>query len=422
MDVKCPNQKSSRGQLGIITCRAGEPFGKKIFSSLKDRFKKEGCVSEGPVEVKTKETHFPNTELKVEIENSVRGMDLYVVQDVENKELDNAQFTEHIPLKNICLPFALPEGVDPEMLVDVRRPYSVDENLRALLTVIDAAKRADAHYVSAVLPVFPYARQDKAISRECITASRIAQEIEDHKADRVLTLDIHNTAISGFFRDIPCENLHSSTLIMDYMKSIADLDNLVVISPDEGSISRANFYAKRLGTKLAMGYKKRDYSRASHVDSLDILGKITREKNDDEKYFALLETLKNEGMGRSDLVKRISEIINTDSEQLDVLFVDDMIATAGSLVKGVEKVAGMGAKNVWFACALPLFTYPAMERIDRLYDDGKIKGVIGTNAVFHHPEEFKKAHPWYHEVAVEKYFADAMFNINHYRSISDLLK
>jgi len=375
--------------------------------------------------LEAEELHFGNTELKTEIMQSVRGMDLYVVQDVENKEYDKAQFRDHIPLHRIDLPFPIPEGVDPNMLVEVQRPYSVDENLRALLTAIDSAKRADAHYVSAVLPTFPYGRQDKAISRECITASRIAQNIEAHKADRVLTLDIHNSAIAGFFRDIPCETLHSSKVIMAYIGEHLDLENLVVVSPDEGGIARANYFAKRLGRKLAMGYKRRDYTKASVVEEFRILGDVVRRHRTlEDQISAIDDVLKDgvPGISPSDALQKIYEILEIKAEGLDVLYIDDMIATAGSLVKGVLKVHELGAKSVWFACALPLFTHPALERIDDLYSRGLLQGVIGTNAVFHHSEEFKKAHPWYHEVPVERYFADAMYNINHYFSISELLK
>ncbi len=422
MNDCCKTKNRSRGQLGILCCTSGEPFGKRIHASLKSRFEEEKCTSELPLLVETKETHFPNTEVKVEIMESIRGLDMYIVQDAENKEYDKSTFMEHLPLKYLNLPFPLPEDIDQNMLVEVRRPYSVDENMRAMFTAIDAAKRADASYVSVVLPVFPYARQDKAISRECITASRMAQAIENYSVNKVLTLDLHNTAIAGFFRDTICENLHSSKIIMEYVKQNLQMDNLVVVSPDEGGIARANYYAKRLGSKLAMGHKRRDYSKASHVEELRILGPVVRRHNTlEEQVKTIDEVISAEGVNPIDALRRISEIIKQKAEGLDVLFVDDMIATGGSLEKGVKKVHELGAKSVWFACALPLFTYPATQKIDDLYIKGLLKGVIGTNAVYHSTEEFKKAHPWYHEVHVEKYFADAMFNVNHFRSISELL-
>ena len=332
-------------------------------------------------------------------------------------------FKDHIPLHHVSLPFPLPEGVDPNQIVEVKRPFSVDENLRALLTAIDSAKKSDAHYVSAVLPVFPYARQDKAISREGITASRVAREIEEHGANMVLTLDIHNTAIAGFFKNIPCENLHSSNVIIAYVQEVLGMENFVTASVDAGGTTRANYYAKRMKTKLAMGYKRRDYTQASFVEQVKILGEVVkRRRTFDEQVSTIDEIVRAEDMDPAEAIKKIKEVLELEPERMNVLFVDDMIATGGSLKGIVARAKEIGAADVWFACALPLFTYPAVERIDELYNEGLLKGVIGTNAIFHHPEEFKKAHPWYHEVAVEKYFADAMFNINHYLSISELLK
>jgi ribose-phosphate pyrophosphokinase len=422
----CPNHKGNRGPLGVLGCRAGEPFSRLLHQALVDRYKESDCMNTGPLLVRAKETHFPNTEVKVEIEDSIRGMDLYIVQDCENKEDPNAMFEEHILLRQLALPFELPAGVDPEMKVSVKRPYSVDENLRAALAAADAARRSDAHYVSMLLPSFPYARQDKSISREGITASKVAEEIEETGVSRVMTLDLHNRAIQGFFRRITCENLHSSKVIMAYARDNLAVDNLVVVSPDEGGIVRANYFAKRMGTKLAMGYKRRDYTQASVVDEFRILGDVVRRHRTlEEQVDAIKKEIAAPIAGSEDAAQRIGNIIRIleiEAQGLDVLFVDDMIATAGSLEKGVKKVRDLGAKSVWFACALPLFTHPAPERIDELYAKGWIQGVIGTNAVFHHTEDFMRQHPWYHEIPVQKYFADAIFNINHYDSISKLLE
>ncbi len=416
----------SRGELGILSCNAGKPFGEQLIKALEDRFEDEQSGNGGPVAVESKEVHFPNTEPKMEIGN-VRGKDLYVVQGVENKDFEGAFFTEHLPLSQVELPFEIPAGVDPDTLVAVQRPFSVDENLRVLLSALDAAKRCNAHYVTAVIPVFPYARQDKALTREGITAARVAQEIEDNGATTVLTLDIHNRSIAGFFRQAVCENLHASNLIIDYVRDLLERENLVVASPDLGGVARANFYAKTMGTKLAMGYKKRDYTQASKVDELRILGDVVRRRRTLEDQISAINEVLDEadtgvpGVDQTDAVQRIIKILELEAEGLNVLFVDDMIATAGSLVKGVEKVHELGAKNVWFACALPLFTYPAVQRIDDMYAQGLVHGVIGTNAVYH-SDKFKEKHPWYHEVRVERLFADAIYNINHYLSISELLK
>ena len=339
---------SNRGPLGIIACEAGRPFAEKILDSLKQIIARENAENHVKI-IDTRETHFANTEIKTEINESIRGCDIYIVQAVENSTL----------------------------------PYSVNDNFMALISAIDAAKRCDAHYVTVVLPVFPYARQDKAVVREGITASTIARQLESAGADRIVTLDVHNEAIAGFLRTAKFENLHASKNIMEHVRSKIGVQNLVVVSPDLGGASRANYYAKELGAGLAMFHKERDYSSPSKVD-------------------------------------RVTLLENVDGK--NVLFVDDMISTGGTAVKTMELLKKQHKPlQVHFACSLPLFNGKAKELLAQAHKDGIVTSVIGTDAVYH-GEEFLKQNPWYKEVSVAKYFARVIFNINHYMSLSELLK
>lgn len=122
---------NTRGEIGIIACEAGKPFAEKILEHLPEIYEKENFACDYRY-VKTKETHFANREIKTEILESIRGLDIYIIQDVANKDL----------------------------------PYSIDENIMSLKTAIDAARRSDAHYITVILPAYPYARQDKSITRE----------------------------------------------------------------------------------------------------------------------------------------------------------------------------------------------------------------------------------------------------------------
>jgi len=245
-----------RGVLKIMACRSGQPFAQKVVLELNKYLAEKG---ELPIELITsREVTFANQEIKTILDESIRGADIYIIQDVEN-------CTENL---------------------------SIDQNLRALKTSIDAARRADAHYITAILPVFPYSRQDKQIGREGITAAQIAEEIENAGADKVITLDVHNTAIAGFFRKAKFENLHASKNLIDYIKQAIPLDNLIVVAPDESGTKRASHYAQLLGTKLAIVYKKRDYSRESQIESTTLLGDVSGK---------------------------------------DVLIIDDMISTGGTL-------------------------------------------------------------------------------------------
>jgi ribose-phosphate pyrophosphokinase len=337
-----------RGELAILACESGKPFALKVLAQIEDIIQKERA-EENVQFVDSRETHFANSEIKTEVLDSIRGTDIFIFQDVENSV----------------------------------NGYTVDENLRALKTAIDAAWRSGAGNISVVIPTFPYARQDKPKSREGITAARVAEEIENNKATQILTLDVHNSAIAGFFRMARFEDLHASKNIMDYITEHIDIKNMVVLSPDAGGAPRAEHFASRLKTELGFVYKKKDYSKSNCVTESVLLGNV-RDK--------------------------------------DVLLVDDMVDTGGTIVSTVNLLKEKeGAKKIYFACSLPLFNGDAVNRLAALYRNGYLSSFIGTDAVFH-GYDFSKRNPWFIEVSVSKYFARVIFNINHNRSISELLK
>ncbi|MBW2991546.1 ribose-phosphate diphosphokinase [Candidatus Woesearchaeota archaeon] len=340
-------QSYTRGKLGIIACESGKPFAQKVIEELKKIIEKKED-SNGAYLIKTKETRFTNTELKIEINESVRNKDVYIFQDVDNKT----------------------QGL------------SVNDNFTVLKTAIQAAKMSDAHYVTAVIPSFPYARQDKPKTRESITAAIAARELEDVGAARVITLDVHNDAIGGFFRRAIFENLHASKNFIDYINKTLGLKELVIVSPDAGAAARANHYAKKLGTKLALIHKERDYSKASTIENMRLLGDVKGKK---------------------------------------VFVVDDMIDTAGTLVNAAKKLKKEGAKEIYFSASLCMLNGPAVERIEKAYKEGFITKIIGTDVIYH-GENFADKHEWYEEISVAKYFARVIYNINKGESISRLLK
>lgn len=345
-----PTKKESttiRGILRILACDSGRHFSERILNKLIEK-----KYTKGDVRVPTEEKRFANTEVKVRLIDSIRNADLYIIQDVENST----------------------EGL------------SVDDNHRALVNAISAARRCDPMHITAITPSFPYARQDKSDGREAIAAADIAREIEDAGADQVIALDIHNAAISGFFRKAILENLHASKNIMDYIKRNKehyDLENLVVTSPDVGGAKKAQHYSLKLGVNMVFCYKDRDYDHANTVKGIVILG---------------------------------------DVKGKDVLMVDDMIDTAGTMETAVEVAKKAGARNIYAACSLPLFNGKSLERLDRLYKENKLTKVIVTDAVYYGGGEFMKAHPWCTEVSVAGYFATVIHNLNENESISSLLK
>lgn len=340
---------NERGKLVLAFCDAGRPFGNKVLEELIGISKKEGKEGKDIFTVSSEEKVFANGEIKTTFAESIRGSDIYIFQDVENS--------------------------------DARE--SVNDKYMALKTAIDAARWCDAKIINIIVPVFPYARQDKRKEKEGLTAAMVARELEDCGAREVITLDIHEPAIAGYFRKGRLENLHASKNIIDYIKSNIGAENLCIVPPDIGATAKAEYYANRLGVMLITSHKKRDYSKENSVDEVVLAG---------------------------------------DLEGRRVLLVDDMFDTGGTFKRAVESLEKKGCSEAYFACSLPLFNGDAVSLLDRCCMSGILKEVISTDAVYHGGEEFKKAHPWFKEVSVAKYFARVIYNINHNMSISELVK
>ena len=211
----------------------------------------------------------------------------------------------------------------------------VDRNLMELLLMIDALRRASADRITAVLPYYGYARQDrKDKPRVPISAKLIAKLLEKAGADRILALDLHAAQIQGFF-DVPVDHLFATPVMIDYLKAV-QTPATVVVSPDAGGVERARAFAKRINVPLAIIDKRRDDVNVAEV--MHIIGEVA---------------------GR------------------ECLIVDDLIDTAGTLVKGAEALMNEGAASV-MACATHAVLSPlAVERIE----GSKIKEVVLTNSI-----------------------------------------
>lgn len=264
----------------------------------------------------------------------------------------------------------------------MRGQRSVNDNLMALCTAIDAAYNSDADRITAIIPQYPYSRQERKKGRESITARQIALFLECSGADRVITLDIHAEPIEGFFRRTHFENIHASRTIIEHIRQRAPISDLTVVAPDVGSVERARFYSRELKADLAVVDKVRDYSRPSEIESVRLIGDVTNR---------------------------------------NILITDDMIATGGTIVNAAKLLRSKGAKDIYLACSLPYFNGAAVEKLDMAFREGLIKNVIGTDAVFQGPE-FGQKYPWYEEVSMAELFARVIYSINHRLSVSELLK
>ncbi|MBT6108156.1 MAG: ribose-phosphate pyrophosphokinase [Campylobacteraceae bacterium] len=214
-----------------------------------------------------------------------------------------------------------------------------NDNLMELLIIVDALKRSSAGTINAVIPYFGYARQDKkAAPRVPITAKLVADMLEVAGVERVITLDLHAAQIQGFF-NIPVDHLTGSTLFVEYIKS-KNLKNPIIASPDVGGVARARTYAESLGFDLVIVDKKREKANVSEV--MNIIGDV---------------------QGR------------------DVIILDDMVDTAGTLTKAADVLKAKGATSVMACCTHGVLSGPAYQRItDSALDELVITDTIPLKA------------------------------------------
>ena len=200
--------------------------------------------------------------------------------------------------------------------------FQPSDNLMELLLMCDAAKRASADKITAVIPYYGYARQDrKDAPRVPIGAKLVAKMIAAAGATRVMTMDLHADQIQGFF-EIPVDHLYASTIFIDYIQSL-NLDNLTIASPDMGGAKRANNYSKHLNADIVICHKER--KRANEVENMMLIGEV---------------------------------------EGKNVILLDDMIDTAGTLTKAAELIMEKGAKSVRAVATHPVLSGNAYERIE----------------------------------------------------------
>ena len=276
---------------------------------------------------------FSDDEIYVRLEENVRGGDVFVIQST-------------------CSPG--------------------NTNLMELLIMIDALKRASAKRVTAVIPYYGYARQDrKCEPRVPITSKLVADLLVTAGTDRVLTVDLHAGQIQGFF-NIPVDHLFAMKVLVPYLQSL-DLKNMVVISPDAGGVERARAFAKRLGVSLAIIDKRRETVNEAKAMNIigDVSGKVT-------------------------------------------FIVDDMIDTAGTLVEGAVALMEAGAKEVHACCTHAVLSGPALDRIS----NAAIKSIVATNTI---PlRDGMEGHPKIKILSVAPLLGEAILRINRETSVSSL--
>ena len=274
--------------------------------------------------------HFADGEFSVYYKDSIRGKDVFLVQST----------------------------------------YPSSDNIMELLLMIDAAKRASAHYIAAVIPYFGWARQDrKDKPRVSIGAKLMADLLSTAGVTRLITMDLYADQIQGFF-DVPVDHLYASTVFIDYLRKTSDLDRTVMATPDVGGAKRANSYAKFLGVPMVICHKSR--AKANEVAEMTIIGDVTGK---------------------------------------DVILVDDIVDTAGTICKAADLMMKNGARSVRAIASHAVLSDPATERIDA----SALTEMIFTDSI-----PLRKHSDKIRVVSVAAVFAEAIKRVINHESISIL--
>jgi ribose-phosphate pyrophosphokinase len=253
----------------------------------------------------------------------------------------------------------------------IQSTFSPSDNLMELMLMIDAARRASAHYITAVIPYFGLARQDrKDRPRVPIASKLVANLLTASGADRVMTMDLHAAQIQGFF-DIPVDHLDASVIFIPYIRSLK-LKHLTIASPDMGGTARARVFAKMLNVEMVICDKQR--KRANEIESMNVIGEVS-------------------GM--------------------DIVLVDDICDTAGTLTKAAQLLKDRGAKTVRAVCTHPVLSGKAYENIE----NSQLEELIVCDTI-----PLKWHSPKIQVLSVADLFSRAITNVNEHGSVSDLFR
>ncbi len=274
-----------------------------------------------------KMSRFSDGEFQISYEESIRGNDVFIIQST----------------------------------------FPPADNLMELLIMVDAAKRASARRIVAILPYFGFARQDrKDKPRVAIGAKLVANLLTAAGVDRVMTMDLHADQIQGFF-EVPVDHLFASSIFLPFIETL-DTSNLIMAAPDTGGTKRANAYAKYLNVDMAICYKQRKV--ANQIENMTVIGEV---------------------------------------EGKDVLLVDDIIDTAGTLTKAADMMMDRGAKSVRAMCTHPVLSGPAYDRIEK----SSIKELIVTDTI-----PLRQQSEKIRVLTIADLFAEVIHSAINYQSIS----
>ena len=361
------------GPLGLIPLKSCEDLGKKVDAWLVEWRKERESEHKTTIAfagyqkdsyiIGAKTPRFGSGEAKGELTESVRGDDLYIMVDVCNY---NMTYTMN-GLKNHMSP---------------------DDHYQDLKRVI-AAVGGKGRRINVIMPFLYESRQHKRTGRESLDCAMALRELVDMGVENIITFDAHDPRVQNA---IPLKGFETVQPIYQFIKYLLknekeleiDSDHMMVISPDEGGMGRAVFFANVLGLDLGMFYKRRDYTKIIN--------------------------------GRNPIVAH--EFLGASVEGKDVIIVDDMISSGESMLDTAKELKRMKARKVFICTTFGLFT-GGLKKFDEYCENGIIDRVLTTNLVYQTPELLSK--PYYINVDMSKYIALIIDNLNHDASLSDLL-
>ncbi len=367
------NPMAPVGPIALVPLKGSVEFTDKVnwyLNKRRSEYQEQEFISKYPgfyrqdYRLAVENTRFSSGEGKAVIQSSVRGHDLFIISDVTNFSCTYKMFGQI-------------------------NHMSPDDHYQDLKRVILACS-GKARRINVIMPFLYEGRQHKRNSRESLDCAFALEEIYGLGVENIITFDAHDERVANAIPTSGFESLSATyQIIKEMYRSIPDLhfteDRFMVISPDEGGISRAMYFASILGVPLGTFYKRRDYTRIVN--------------------------------GRNPIVAH--EFLGESVEGLDILIVDDMISSGDSMLDIAREMKHRGARNIYCAVTFGLFT-EGVEHFDKAYEEGIISKVFATNLIYRRPELL--AAPWFADVNMSKFVALLIDAINHDSSLSNLIK
>ncbi|MCQ2354600.1 MAG: ribose-phosphate pyrophosphokinase [Clostridia bacterium] len=351
-------KKTLFGELGVIGMRGCENFAAQV-----DNYLKEWRETDQSFLLNAECPRFGTGEAKGMLNQSVRGMDLFIICDCFNYGVTYTMRGQEVPM-------------------------SPDEHYADLKRIVGAVE-GKARRISVIMPMLYEGRQHKRSRRESLDCAMMLRELETFGVSNFITFDAHDDRVSNAIPLCGFDNYRPTyQMIKALVKQVPDItfdkDQLIIISPDEGAMGRCMYFSSVLGLDVGMFYKRRDYSK--------IVG------------------------GRNPIVAH--EYLGCDLTGKDVIIVDDMISSGESMIDVAQQIKQRGAKRIFAFATFGLFT-DGPDRFDQAYKAGMLDKVFTTNLVYTDPDF--KSHPWYVEVNMCKYVSYIIETLNHDESIGVIL-